>query len=262
MKNETATESVIERIRKLLNMTTENGCSEAEAHYAANLAQKLCLQHGLEVSAMGEKPSEENSWAGMKSDRGVRAGSGWKVKFDWCCRLAAGVSENFCCKLLVLKGKPSVRHNAGHKDFDNWTSVGSFTIIGREDNVDIAKDVYNFLFQQIRWMGWYARDQKQAEVGKDRVPKNYLDDFWHGCVTRVNERLRIEFARLQAEDTSIKSYVLETVDLTETYLLQKYPHLRRRNRARVRLSYGDSWSAAYSDGIEAGNQVKLKKELA
>ena len=43
-------ESVLNRIQKLLKMSTENGASENEAMQAADKAQKLLQEHNLSIA--------------------------------------------------------------------------------------------------------------------------------------------------------------------------------------------------------------------
>ena len=52
-------ESVLKRIQKLLQMSTENGASENEAMLAADKAQKLLQEHNLSISDLKDDDQVE-----------------------------------------------------------------------------------------------------------------------------------------------------------------------------------------------------------
>lgn len=54
-----STESVIEKIKKLLNMTESNGCTEAEAKRALTLAHKLLAEHNISMGQLNASEQEE-----------------------------------------------------------------------------------------------------------------------------------------------------------------------------------------------------------
>lgn len=112
-------EEIISKIRKLLAMTEENGCSEGEAMTAALMAQKLMAKHNLTVADIDDDTSK-----GKIVEVGFDAGT----KYKWKYRLANIIAVNFCCKVYVV-GKSSI------------------VFYGYENHAKIASDVFRFLFQ-------------------------------------------------------------------------------------------------------------------
>ncbi|MGY8976296.1 MAG: DUF2786 domain-containing protein, partial [Alphaproteobacteria bacterium] len=52
-------ESILNRIQKLLKMSTENGASENEAMLAADKAQKLLQEHNLSIADIKDDSQAE-----------------------------------------------------------------------------------------------------------------------------------------------------------------------------------------------------------
>lgn len=111
-------EEIIAKIRKLLAMTEENGCSEGEAMTAALMAQKLMAKHNLTVADIDDDTSK-----GTIVEVGFEAGT----KYKWKYRLASIIAVNFCCKVYVV---------------DNSKVI----FYGYENHAKIASDVFKFLF--------------------------------------------------------------------------------------------------------------------
>ena len=110
---------IISKIRKLLAMTEENGCSEGEAMNAALMAQKLMAKHNLTVADIDDDTSK-GKIVEVEFDAGT--------KYKWKYRLANIVAINFCCKVFVVDRSKIVFY-------------------GYENHAKIASDVFKFLFE-------------------------------------------------------------------------------------------------------------------
>lgn len=111
-------EKIIEKIRKLLAMTEENGCSENEAMIAALKAQKLMAEYNLSIADVDTETSKQTI-----KEHEFYCGKGDKWKY----RLASVIARNFCCKTYFL----------------NKTTI---VFYGYEKDAKIATDVFKFLF--------------------------------------------------------------------------------------------------------------------
>ena len=117
-------EKIIEKIKKLLEMTEENGASENEAMVAALKAQKLMAEYNIDLIDVQDehKPTDEigEEYVDL-SDNGHRV-SKWKG------RLASIIAQNFRCK-VYLHGNEAV------------------VFYGYKTDAKIAGDVFKFLFK-------------------------------------------------------------------------------------------------------------------
>jgi hypothetical protein len=111
-------EKIIGKIRKLLEMTQENGASENEAVVAALKAQKLMAEYNLNIADIETK--DESSAIVEES---FACGNGDKWKYG----LANIIATNFRCKTYFI-GKLHV------------------VFYGYESDAKIALDVFKFLF--------------------------------------------------------------------------------------------------------------------
>lgn len=111
-------EKIIEKIKKLLEMTEENGASENEAMVAALKAQKLMAEYNLTVADIGTHDSKE-----IIVEESFDCGKGDKWKF----RLANIIARNFCCTVYFI----------------NKTHV---VFYGYQKDAKIAVDVFKFIF--------------------------------------------------------------------------------------------------------------------
>lgn len=111
-------EKIIEKIKKLLVMTEENGASENEAMIAALKAQKLMAEYNLNIADI-ETKDEHTTIVEESFD----CGNGDKWKY----RLANIIAGNFRCKTYFI--------NKSHIVF-----------YGYKSDAKIALDVFKFLF--------------------------------------------------------------------------------------------------------------------
>ena len=111
-------EKIIAKIRKLLEMTQENGASENEAMVAALKAQKLMAEYNINIADI-ETEDEHTTIV----EESFNCGNGDKWKY----RLANIIASNFRCKTYFI--------NKSHVVF-----------YGYESDAKIALDVFKFLF--------------------------------------------------------------------------------------------------------------------
>lgn len=109
---------VINKIKKLLAMTEENGASENEAMVAALKAQKLMAEYNLTIADIEIK---DESHAIVEESFDAGKGDKWKYQ------LANIIARNFCCTTYVI----DKRH---------------IIFYGYEKDAKIACDVFKFLF--------------------------------------------------------------------------------------------------------------------
>lgn len=111
-------EKIIEKIKKLLNMTQENGASENEAMVAALRAQKLMAEYNINVADI---ETSDDSMTIIEESFVCGKGDKWKV------RLAAIIAKNFRCKTYLINKSEVVFY-------------------GYESDAKIALNVFKFLF--------------------------------------------------------------------------------------------------------------------
>lgn len=157
-------EKVIEKIRKLLAMTEENGASENEAIIAALKTQKLMTEYNLTVADVADEHQEKSEIVEVPVDAGT--------KYKWKYRLANIIAVNFCCKVFVV-GKSSV------------------VFYGYKNHADVASEVFRFLFNTGNKLAnnYYYKCMKD---GRDTVgvKNTFLSGFCKGIEEVLGKQCR------------------------------------------------------------------------
>lgn len=117
-------EKIIEKIKKLLEMTEERGASENEAMIAALKAQKLMAEYGIELTDIkdeNQRVTEEICEEAVDTTLKGHFSTKWKAQ------LACIIAENFRCKVYLC-------------------GTNNVVFYGYKSDAKIAGDVFKFLF--------------------------------------------------------------------------------------------------------------------
>ena len=168
--------SVIDRVRKLLNLSQRAGSPE-EAALAALRAQELIAEHRLaeaDISLAGGDPVPEEAVVEsvIEGDRSRRRAQQWRIK------LAGALAPAFKCKIYY------------------WTGSDRIGAIGRESDVQTLGYVQGYLALEIQrlteeaWAGVKARATEHGEIVRELPqPSRWRNSFRLGVVSTVRERL-------------------------------------------------------------------------
>jgi len=163
--------SVIDRVKKLLNLSQRAGSPE-EAALAALRAQELIAEHRLaeaDLSLAGGAPVPEEAVVEsvIEGDRSRRRAQQWRVK------LAGALAPAFGCKIYF------------------WPGTDRIGAIGRESDVQTLSYVQGYLALEIQRLtedAWNAL--KARNVGCELPqPSRWRNSFRLGVVATVRERL-------------------------------------------------------------------------
>ena len=155
-------DSMKTKIRKLLDMTEQHGCTEAEAAVALEKAQKLLAAHNLtEVEVRGVGPGKNDH-----RERDVF------VAYPWCRKVAEAVAKLYDCKYRYML-------TPGDK---SMTKAQHF-FTGRQSNAETANLIAQFAVKTVLKLAKAARDENGAA-------HRFQTDFAQGCAARVCVRAR------------------------------------------------------------------------
>lgn len=162
-------DDAILKLKKLMNMTTERGCTEAEATAAAGLAAKIMMAHDIEASALeiegAEKPADSphEIWDDPLDTRGGRLDK-WKL------RLATVVAHSFGCEV--------------------FRRGDSIAIAGKAEHVQVARYVYAYTAREV------ARLTNERAMGNGRV---WVRSYRLGLIDAIRDAIRNEQRAAQEE---------------------------------------------------------------
>lgn len=162
--------------------------TEAEAHTALSLAQKLMYTHGLEAhevdaSAEGGGATElEPIEEAMVDHASSRLG--------WREYLAAVVAENFRCAYILSQGRPSASSKRG---------VVRLVFVGRQLDVAAGTHAYRAaMFAGETLAEAYARERDEAE--REKARDAYLSGFLAGLDRRLRENIASAALTIRLDD--------------------------------------------------------------
>ena len=233
-------DSVVRRIRSLINMNQSNGCSEGAAMNAASKIGLLLQQYNLTMDKvfLGEQKCITGTVTQDRKQRHPVAGCVIDI-------------SNFCdCKV--------------------WTSSPwrekqtSYHFFGLETDVEMAK----YLFQTIvNAMDTEVVNFKQSEIYLDGYDskKRLSTSFLRGMASRISAQLRDMTDRRHKDES--KATVHEGVgECTDIVLIKRDKVEDEFSKLGLRLRSKQSYSSrtnfnAYDEGYEAGGKVNLNRPL-
>lgn len=225
-------EKLLQRVKNLLNITTESGASEGEALNAFTAAQKIISRHHLDLADINRISKEK-----IKIDRVVIYPTG-KSRIMWKEKILSTLVNINNCYCVAKTIKPT--HH---------------TIFGPSDNLKIIEELYELICSQVEYFS-------KQYPGKG---KSQFNEFKLGCATRINQRLR------EAEQQTKKEYFLEKgqTEITSTAMVFLNTQMIEIKKSASEFFGGmigslkqrtpNIKSSAYDDGLKQGNKVILTK---
>ena len=231
-------ESVLNRIQKLLKMSTENGASENEAMLAADKAQKLLQEHNLSIADIkDDSQAEPMDSEDVEVDRDL-----WK-----------GYIRNATAKLYFCKTYTTMKYDSHYK------KVKVITFVGRKSNRMVATEMCKYFINTVNRLA----DEEFKEVPGSRASINKMAHaFKQGAASKLSGRLRERYEEIAPEyipqgnpDGLPVLYKNEQMAITK-WLEDQGIKLRS---AKSSMSIRDR--VAYSRGSEKGNGIGINTQI-
>jgi len=167
-----ADEKGIDRIRKLLNMTVENGCSEDEQETALRMAANAAAKLGIELdSILAKDTTAAKRKAIYKAHR-----QAFKIHQGLAAEAAA-----------ALVGIEVNVYNYGEN---------GIAFVGREELIELAEEIMFWLFRQIEELYKQALPKGLSKSARGEFRKT----FKAACAMRTRDRAYSHMASLKRND--------------------------------------------------------------
>ena len=231
-------ESILNRIQKLLKMSTENGASENEAMLAADKAQKLLQEHNLSIADIkDDSQAEPMDSEDVEVDRDL-----WK-----------GYIRNATAKLYFCKTYTTMKLDTHYK------KVKVITFVGRKSNRMVATEMCKYFINTVDRL---AAEEFKEVPGSRATINRMAHAFKQGAASKLSARLRERYEEIAPEyipqgnpDGLPVLYKNEQMAITK-WLEQKGIRLRS---AKSSMSIRDR--VAYSRGSEKGNGIGINTQI-
>ena len=188
-------EKVLQKIKKLLEVTIENGASENETKMAALKAQKLMSEYG--IKSVDGSLGNQNEISEGKADKKYTKTESSK----FCIFLAKAVAQNFRCKFYIIKG--------GQEKVQ-------IIFVGHRSDVEICTKVYEMLLNSMSKLSIKAYRKLKSEGGYTKGffqsynfafiegIKSVLDDQCTALALVIPDDVKEEFANKISGSKTIK----------------------------------------------------------
>lgn len=231
-------ESVLNRIQKLLKMSTENGASENEAMQAADKAQKLLQEHNLSIADIkDDSQAEPMDSEDIEVDRDL-----WK-----------GYIRNATAKLYFCKTYTTMKFDSRYK------KVKVITFVGRKSNRMVATEMCKYFINTVDRL---AAEEFREVPGSRATINRMAHAFKQGAASKLSGRLRERYNEIVPDyipqgnpDGLPVLYKNEQMAITK-WLENQGIKLRT---AKSSMSIRDR--VAYSRGSEKGDGIGINTQI-
>ncbi len=195
MTTATDIDRVVERIKKLLALTTSENPNEAAL--AASKAQELLFRHNLSMAMVEAATDDNNTYVADRFDSG-----GW---MHWRRRLLAAVARNNFCRGVSYQGTREVG------------------IVGEPHNVTVVKHLYAFLVRDIMRLAEIGRKAEYAQ--DEEESRAWKRSFYLGAVRTIAQRLDEQRRHDLAQNQESMALIIRKDEALEEAYRDFFPHL-------------------------------------
>ena len=191
---------ILEQVKKMLEMTVERGCTEAEAAEAAALVQDLVLKYALTVEELTTQVASGDAKVGkfiydLKNSYAIPQQS-----FTW--NILHSLEQGFSVR-AIRTGK-------------TYNSTAKLMIIGFREDADAFFTLYEWLFDNMYRAEVYAYRQRKGTLRENASRWMHYKSFCEGYAHSLTEILEAKFAAMKVREHAIVVYkdslVLEVVE--------------------------------------------------
>lgn len=217
------TESIARKIKALLNLAKGDANAE-EADSAFKLAARLMLEYNIKEKDLKDKPK-------------VGEGSEHESEDDkWHMITANAVAMLYNCRAV-------------------WRAQ-RVSFVGRKDNTDAGDATYPWIVDQIEAL--YKKNLTRGMSKQERAL--YRREFKIACAVRVGNRICDIMKTIKTEGLE-SSTALVVLAKSQELLAEVDQFFEERKVRMVKQKPLKFRSDAAVDGYEAGNEVKIQKEI-
>lgn len=234
---------ILERIQALLNKTTENGCTEAEAQAAMEAAMRIANKHNLDLASVAPTGDEAKSTR-LETDRANLTDERCKKRRPHHDPIASILIECFDVSFIWVGG---LNNPLGLK----------VALIGEKTDVAIATYCWQWLCQTFPKLYLaYVKEQGIIRTSRDNdvCRRSYFEGLAAG-IKRANRRQREEVAK-SADAESFALVLVKKEEVVKARVAEEFPTLKTRVARERETDYG-----AWAKGLEKGSTIKLNGGL-
>lgn len=223
------TKKTISKIRKLMQVTCENGATEGEVENAMRMARELAAKAALDDKDLILHPTDITELQFFDCRKSYE-------NKNWIWNLLSAVGKGYNCEVLRSK-----------KFNEKWKLIPVFKIIGFPEDVEFVKEIVNMIIPVIRNLADKKCRGYDTHAYRKIVYNSYVSGFTHGIYEKLSST-RIEKQYLnEAEYSAFQVIAVKKGDMVKDFINNK--KLKSVNTAPAKINY-----SAYVAGQRDGQQ--------
>lgn len=225
--------TAIDKIRKLMEFSVENGATEAEVENAMQLAQRLMMKHNLE-----QKDIEING-----DDINVTiVNSTWKDgmearSYEWS--VLQVLSKVYNCQTLRTRNKA--------------TNIDCFKVIGQPEDRELVVTIFGSVLPQIRTITKKRFKESDKALSLFKFTTSYQTGFLDGLETKLSADRETYFSQEDKESWGLM--IVKKDALVEDWI-QEFIKPKTVSTKAIELD-----PEVYNKGVEDGSEKSLNQQL-
>ena len=224
-----SSDSIIEKIRALLDLAGDEGATRAEAVLAAEKAQEMMLKYNIDAAhvAMSEGQAKALGADTARVDTKVR---------DWKVWLASGVADSVGGKIVIT---PTSRYTEKKE--------GAITFICPAGSAEAAGDLFSWLTTQLELIS--VTESKNREE-KHIHGRTWRRSWLEGAAVKLAARLRERVREAETQETAGALVLMR--DVVQDKMDEMFGRL-----GSYRGSTNDRNGDAYRKGVSHGSKMDI-----
>jgi hypothetical protein len=223
-------ETILSRIKKLMNMTVERGATVEEAATAQAKAQALLFEHNLSMASVDAHSLDKTGEQYAKTAYELREGKDQSM--DWRRTLLYIIAKaNFCTAIT-------------HPDTPRLMSM-----IGKPSNIEIVTYLYEHVQREVHKLA------KAAQRLQTSQKSTYYTAFCRGACATIKERLREQSTKSAAAGAACTALVVQSQADLDKAITRWFPYLvagRRKTGGRSADGFAYGKAAGAGIGLNRG----------
>lgn len=225
-------EKILDKVRKLLALSEDQGASEGEIENALRMAQQLMMKHNIDSGEINISPLDIGE---DLIDSHFKHG---EAKF-WLWNLLTIIGKGHNCTVF----------KKGYKD--NYF----YRIVGFNEDRIIVKSLFEATYPLIRNLYNQRWKESSKNTSKGIFIRSYIDGFLLG-LNRKLQADKKEFLKIDSEAKKYELIVVKKDDLIEDYI-KETTKKTKEEKGRSR----DINSDAFYQGVDDGSETSMNKKL-
>lgn len=226
--------SIIEKVRKLMEFTVENGATESEMENAVKAAHKLMMRYNLDAKDIEVTSKDvnttlvESTWVDRTETRPFEA------------RLLNLLAKHFSCKIV--------------RNRDQATNKDSYDVIGFKDDRDVLVATYDQIILQVRVLAHKRYKESDKAISEFRFTTSYNNGFLEGLDEKLEADKKGFFKAGERKEYDLM--IVKKDALVEEWVGANLTNIKTKSVA-IPKSDAKAHAVGKEDGVEKG----LKNQL-